>query len=126
MKNVQRNFRESIQKKVGYDDTHIEILKHDLSNLEDEIKEAEPLKKELSSKKITCEKDIISLQGKLEAESPKESKLNELEVRRADLFKYAKEAILSIQNEIAENERKIRDCEGCFEFANAKKNQKNI
>jgi len=87
MKNVQRNFRESIQKKVGYDDTHIEILKHDLSNLEDEIKEAEPLKKELSSKKIACEKDIISLQEKLETESPIESKLNELEVRRTDLFK---------------------------------------
>ena len=121
MKNIQRNFRESIQKKVGYDDTHIEILKHDLSNLEDEIKDAEPLKKELSSKKIACDKDIISLQEKLEIELPKESKLNELEVRRTDLFKYAKEAILSIQNEIAGNERKIRDCEGCFEFANAKK-----
>ena len=58
---------------------------------------------------------------KLEKESPKESKLNELEERKSDLIKYAREAILSIQKEIAENERKIRDCEGCFEVVEAKK-----
>ena len=35
-------------------------------------------------------------------------------------MEYAKEAIHEIQQEISKNERKIRDCEGCFEHASLK------
>ncbi len=121
MKIIQRNFREEIQKKFGYDDTHIEILKNELENLKSEIEKAGPLKNELETKKKEFEKELTSLQEKLEKESPKESKLKELEERKGDLIKYAREAILSTRKEIAENERKIRDCEGCFEHVEAKK-----
>lgn len=121
MKVVQRNFRQEIQKKFGYDDTHIEILKSELTSLKSEIEKAKPLKGELEEKKKKFEKELTTLQEKVEKESPKESKLNELEERKSDLIKYAREAILSIQKEIAENERKIRDCEGCFEYVEAKK-----
>ena len=121
MKSIQRNFREKIQKKFGYDDTQIEFLKSEINNLEDEIKQAEPQKDKLDRKKKEFEKELTKLQEKLEKESPKESKLKELEERKSDLIKYAREAILSIQKEIAENERKISDCEDCFEFAVAKK-----
>ena len=34
----------------------------------------------------------------------------------------AKEAIREIQREISENERKIHDCEGCFEHVSLKEN----
>ena len=51
-------------------------------------------------------------------EAPKLEKLNQLESRKNELCAYAKEAIHEIRNEIAEKERKIRDCEGCFEYAN--------
>ena len=121
MKIIKRNFREIIQKKFGYDDTHIEILKKDVENLENEIIQAEPLQKELKTKKKECEKELSLLQDKLEKESPKESKLKELEAQKTDLLNYAREAILSAQREIVENERKIRDCDGCFEFAKSKK-----
>ena len=121
MKIIQRNFREGIQKKLGYDDTHIENLKNELENLKSEIEKAEPLKNELETKKKEFEKELTLLQDKLEKESPKESKLRELEERKGDLIKYVREAILSIRKEIAENERKIRDCEGCFDHVEAKK-----
>lgn len=121
MKIIQRSFREKIQKKLGYDDTHIEILKNEINNLKNEIEKTEPLKLKLEIKKKGFEKELKTLQERLERESPKESKIKELEERKSDLIKYAREAILSIQKEIAENERKIRDCEDCFEFAVSKK-----
>ncbi len=89
--------------------------------MKNEIEKAKPIKNELESKKKKFEKELTSLQEKLEKESPKESKLNEMEERKSDLIRYARDAILSIQKEIAENERKIRDCEGCFEYVEAKK-----
>jgi len=121
MKIIQRNFRELIQKKIGYDDSHIEIIKNDLENIENEIKEAIPLQKELKEKKKEGEKELTLLQNQLEKESPKEAKLKELQVQKNDLMNYAREAILSAQQEILENERKIKDCEGCFEFNESKK-----
>ena len=43
-----------------------------------------------------------------------------LESRKEELVKYAKEAISSIQEDILEKEKKIHDCEGCFEYLNDK------
>ena len=40
MKTVNKNFRTKIREKIGYDDTHMEILIHDLENHQIEIKEA--------------------------------------------------------------------------------------
>jgi len=118
---LQRNFRETIQKRCGYDDTHIEILEKESQTIKHEIKEADPIKKELESRKENNEKELSSIQERLGKESPKEAKLVELEARKTDLINYAKGAISAIQNEISENERKIKDCEGCFEFVETKK-----
>jgi exonuclease SbcC len=122
MKLVNKEFRGNIREEMGYDDTHIEILKRDLEKNQIELDESKPLKDELSSKRMEYEKVLTNLQKRLETETPKLDKLNQLESRKNELRAYAKEAIQEIQHEIEEKERKIRDCEGCFEYAGLTKN----
>lgn len=120
MKIVNKNFRENIKENVGYDDTHIEILSRDLEKCQTDLKESKPLKEELLSKKRKYEKDLLQLRAKLENEAPKIDKLNQLESRKKELSTYAKEAIREILYEIDEKERKIRECEVCFEHVGLK------
>ncbi|MFB5614087.1 MAG: AAA family ATPase, partial [Candidatus Nitrosomaritimum yanchengensis] len=47
LKETSKSFREKIKEKVGYDDTHIDILKTDLEKNQQELKESKPQKKEL-------------------------------------------------------------------------------
>ena len=118
MKIVNRNFRAKIREKIGYDDTHIEILTRDLENHELEIREAIPEKEQMESEQMRLERDIKQLQKEIEIESPKVEKISQLSQRKKELSEYAKSAIREIQQEIEENERKIRDCTGCFEHVN--------
>ena len=120
MKIVNKEFRENIREKVGYDDTHIEILSRDLERYQKEIKNAKPEKDQLKSKQEKLKTEVDELRKKVEIETPKIDKINQLELRKKELVEYAKEAIHEIQREISENERKIRDCEGCFEHASLK------
>ena len=120
MKIVNKNFRENIKENVGYDDTHIEILSRDFEKFQTDLKESKPLKEELLSKKRKYEKDLLRLREKLENEAPKIDKLNQLESRKKELSAYAKEAIREILYEIDEKERKIRECEVCFEHVGLK------
>ncbi|WP_428327240.1 AAA family ATPase [Nitrosopumilus sp.] len=120
MKTVSKEFRENIRSKIGYDDTHIEILLRDLEKYQNEIKESEPKKIQLETNQKKLQNEVEELRKKIETEAPKIDKLNQLEFRKKELVAYAKEAIREIQQEISENERKIRDCEGCFEHANLK------
>jgi len=117
MKSVNKEFRENIKEEIGYDDTHIDILNRDLEKCQTELQDSEPLKDELTSKRKQYEKELTVLQKKLETEAPKIDKLDQLELRKDELRYYAKEAIKEIRYEIDEKERKIRDCEGCFEYA---------
>ncbi len=117
MKSVNKEFRENIKEEIGYDDTHIDILNRDLEKCQTELQDSEPLKDELTSKRKQYEKELTVLQKKLETEAPKIDKLDQLELRKDELRAYAKEAIQEIRYEIDEKERKIRDCEGCFEYA---------
>ena len=121
MKTVNKNFREKIREDVGYDDTHIDILLRELQKYKKELEDARPHKKQLKVKQIQLQKEITELRIKLETETPKIEKINQLESRKRELQSYAKEAIQEIQREIAEKERKIRDCEGCFEHISLKK-----
>jgi len=121
MKTVNKNFREKIREDVGYDDTHIDILLRDLQKYKIELEDARPQKEQLKVKQIQLQKEITELRIKLETETPKIEKINQLESRKRELQSYAKEAIQEIQREIAEKERKIRDCEGCFEHISLKK-----
>ena len=120
MRIVIKGFREKIKKDLGYDDTHIEILTKDLEKSHEEIRESSPLKKKLLEKKEHSEKELSDLTIKFEKEAPKIEKLNHLQSLKNELSTYAKEAIKDIQREINEKERKIRECEGCFDYAGLK------
>ena len=120
MKKVNKEFRENIREKVGYDDTHIEILSRDLERYQKEIEDAKPQKDQLETKQDDLKNKVEELRKKVEIEAPKIDKINQLELRKKELVEYAKEAIHEIQHEINENERKIRDCEGCFEHVSLK------
>ncbi len=120
LKTVQKNFRQTIQQKLGYDDTHIEMLDKEITTLSDEIKSSEPQKTELLQKKESEESEIQRIRQRIEAESPKEAMLVQIEQRKSELAKYAKDAILLIQRNISEKEKKIQACQGCFEHADSK------
>lgn len=120
MKTITKNFREKIRDEKGYDDTHIDILLRELQKFIAELEESKPQKEQLVLKQIELQKEVLLLRAKLEIESPKIDKRNQLELRKKELQSYAKEAIQEIQREIAEKEHKIRDCEGCFEHISLK------
>ena len=115
MKQVTKEFREKIRTDLGYDDTHIEILERDFEKYQQDIKEAEPKKDQLASKQKEIQEELKTLQKELEIETPKIDKINQLELRKNELLRYVKETVGGIQQQISENERKMRDCEGCFE-----------
>lgn len=115
MKKVIKEFREKIKTDLGYDDTHIDILERDFEKYYQDIKESEPEKNQLELKQKQIQEELKKLQKELETETPKIDKINQLELRKEELSKYVKETMKGIQQKISENERKIRDCEGCFD-----------
>lgn len=120
MKDIIGNFRDSIRKELEYDDTDIESLRTKLDLVIKEIKDTQPQKEELVAKKQNQERELTLLQEKIDAESPKESKIKELDTRKSELVKYVKTAITSLQKEILEKQRKLSDCEGCFDYVSTK------
>ena len=115
MRKVKKEFREKIKTDLGYDDTHIEILTKEFEKYKQDMKEAEPEKNQIELKQKQIQEKLKELQNDLEIETPKIDKINQLELRKNELLRYVKETIGGIQQQISENERKIRDCEGCFE-----------
>ena len=120
MKKVTKEFREKIKTDLGYDDTHIDILQRDFEKYQQDIKESEPEKKQLESEQQQIQEELKKLQKELETETPKIDKINQLELRKDELSKYAKDTMKGIQEKISENERRIRDCEGCFDIIEQK------
>src|SRR5574338_955515 len=120
LKTVQKNFRQEICKKFGYDDTHIPMLTKETEDKQQEIKDLEPQKTELQYKKEIKTTELETLQKKVDSDSSKESILRQIDERKSEFTKYVKDAILAIQKNISEKERKIRDCRGCFEIAQKK------
>ncbi|WP_299292867.1 SMC family ATPase [Nitrosopumilus sp.] len=120
MKIVNKEFREKIKEKIGYDDTHVDILARDLERNQNEIKQSIPMKSKLEEEQKSLQKEVEEIRNRIERDAPKIDKINQLESRKNELRSYAKEAIREIQEEISENERKIRDCQGCFEHATQK------
>ena len=117
MKIVNKNFREKIRNKIGYDDTHIDILLRDLERCENENDVSKPKKIQLLSTQEKLQNEVKRLREKIEIDNSKIDKINQLESRKKEILEYAKNAIREIQQEINENERKIRDCKDCFEPA---------
>ncbi|MFB5606512.1 MAG: AAA family ATPase [Candidatus Nitrosomaritimum yanchengensis] len=120
LKETSKSFREKIKEKVGYDDTHIDILKTDLEKNQQELKESKPQKKELEEKHLTLQEEISKIRIKIEEDTPKIEKIKQLETRKNELQNYARNAIKEIQHEIREKERKIGDCEECLQYAGLK------
>ncbi len=120
MKEITKDFREKIRDKIGYDDTHTDILLRDLEKHQNELEEAIPKKEHLREEHKKLQQDIAVLRIKLEEDTPKIEKVKQLELRKQELQSYAKAAIKEIQEEISEKERKIQDCEGCFQNAGLK------
>jgi len=120
MKKVTKEFREKIKTDLGYDDTHIDILQRDFEKYQQDIKESEPEKNQLESEQQQIQDELKKLKKELETETPKIDKINQLELRKDELSRYAKDTMKGIQEKISENERKIRDCEGCFDVIEQK------
>ena len=121
MKEVIENFRGHIRKVIEYDDTDAESLQTKLDLVEKQIKETQPQKEELIAKKQEQERNLVLLQQKIDVESPKESMIKDLDTRKSELVRYVKTAITSLQKEISEKQRKLSDCEGCFDYVSTKK-----
>lgn len=121
MKEVTKNFRVAIKEKIGYDDTHIDLLSRDLEKVQKELLESKPQKEELEERHKKLLIEVSELRKRLDEESPKIDKIKQLEVRKQELHAYACEAIKEIQHEIAEKERKIQDCKDCFQYAGTKR-----
>ncbi len=118
LKLVQKNFRQTIQQKCdGYDDTHIDLLTREFEQKRQEIEKSEPQKQALQKRKEIVEAELQKIEQEIKSGLQKETFLKQLEERKTELAGYVKEAIASIKKEILEKERKIRECEGCFEEA---------
>jgi exonuclease SbcC len=114
LENIKK-FREKIKTDLSYNDNDIETLTRNFDKYQQDIKETEPKKNQLELKQKQIQEELKGLQNELEIETPKIDKINQLELRKNELLKYVKERKRVIQQQISENERKIRDCEGCFE-----------
>jgi len=114
MRTVQREFRTSIQEKLGYDDTQIQFIENKITEYENESKNAEPRLEQLATEKKEQESLISRLEKQIQDDSSKESQLKELESRKKEWQEYAMHIIKSIKNEVAEKEEIVNECKPCF------------
>ena len=120
MRTVQREFRSTIQKKFGYDDTQVELLENKIAEYQNESKNAQPRLEHLDVEKREQELLIAKLEKQIHNDSTKESQLQDLESRKKEWQEYAKDVIKSIQNEVAEKEEIVNDCKPCFAISKNK------
>ncbi len=120
MRTVQREFRNTIQKKFGYDDTQVELLENKIIEYQNESKNAQPRLEELGVEKKEQESLIAKLEKQIQSDSTKESQLKDLESRKKEWQEYAKDVIKSIQNEVAEKEEIVNECKPCFAISKNK------
>jgi exonuclease SbcC len=123
MRTVQREFRNTIQKKFGYDDTQVELLENKITEYQNESKNAQPRLEHLDVEKKEQESLITKLEKQIQNDSTKESQLKDLESRKKEWQEYARDVIKSIQNEVAEKEEIVNECKPCFAVS---KNKNNI
>ena len=114
MRTVQKEFRNHIQKKLGFDDTQIQLLKSKVTAYELEFKNAKPRLEELVIDKKEIEENISNLEEEVQINTSKESQLKELDSRKNELISYAKDVIKSIQREVSEKEQTVKECKPCF------------
>jgi len=120
MRTVQREFRNTIQEKFGYDDTQLQLLENKIAEYENESKKAQPKLEQLDVEKKEQELLISKLEKQIQNDSTKESQLKDLESRKKEWQEYAKDVIKSIQNEVAEKEEIVNECKPCFAISKNK------
>jgi len=120
MRTVQREFRNTIQEKFGYDDTQLQLLENKITEYENESKNAQPKLEHLDVEKKEQELLISKLEKQIQNDSTKESQLKDLESRKKEWQEYAKDVIKSIQNEVAEKEEIVNECKPCFAISKNK------
>ena len=120
MKIVNREFRQRIKKDVGYDDTDIEVLVLSIKRCREEIEESRPQQEQLESQQSKLKEEIRQLRIEVDAEAPKIGMLKQLEQKKREITSYGNQAVQKIRREIDSDERKVRDCQGCFEYASTR------
>ena len=134
MRTVQKDFRTHIQKKLGYDDTQIQLVENQITEYENESKNAKPRLEKLVTEKEKIRGLISNLEEEIETNASKESQLKELDSRKNELISYVRDIIKSIQREVSEKEQTVNECKPCFAVSRNteelqlenKKNQKDL
>ena len=114
MRTVQKEFRNHIQKKLGYDDTQIQFLENKITEYENESKNAKPKLEKLVIEKTKTEKLVSNLEEEIQTNASKESQLKELNSKKNELISYARDVIKSIKREVSEKEQTVNECKPCF------------
>ena len=104
MGNLKSEFRGHIQKKFGYDDTHIHLIENKITEYENESKNAKPRLEKLGVERAKNEELISKLEEQIQTNTSKESQLKELNSKKDELIAYARNVIKSIQKEVSEQE----------------------
>ena len=120
MRTVQKEFRNHIQEKLGYDDTQIQLIENKITEYENESEDAKPRLEKLVIEKKKIEELISNLEKEIETNASKESQLKELDSRKNELISYARDVIKSIQREVSEKEQTVNECKPCFEISKNK------
>jgi DNA repair protein SbcC/Rad50 len=120
MKSSIDGFRESVRKRLEYDDTSIEMLKTKAETILREISIIEPQKTKMVIDKKNQEGEFAVLQQKIESQTPKEVKMSELETRKSELINYLKNAISTLKKEISEKEKRFSECADCLPIISSK------
>lgn len=102
-------FRESVKSNLGYDDTSISMLQTRSEFLGKEITILDPQKRKLEEEKTIQEKEFSIIQKKIEEDTPKESKIKEIETRKDELAKYVRNKIVDFKRELVEKEKKLAE-----------------
>ena len=114
MRTVQKEFRNSIQEKFGYDDTQLQRLENKITEYENESKNAQPRLEKLATEKKEQKLLISKLEKQIQNDASKELQLKELESRKNELIAYSIDMIKSIQKEVSEKEQTVNECKPCF------------
>jgi len=120
MRTVQREFRSSIQKKLGYDDTQIQFIENKITESKNELDNAQPKLEDLAKEKKEQELLISKLEKQIQDGSSKQSQLKDLETRKKEWQEYAMEIIKSIKKEVSEKEEIVNECKPCFAISKNK------
>lgn len=103
MRGLIQNFRSELRKKVGYDDSDIPIVKEKLRNAEKKYEEAQNVLSGLEGEKKYLQNRIKELNDAIKEQEPLHKKISELESTKVSLINYVKNERKKIEEELLEN-----------------------